>query len=299
MSSQPRGPVLMAPGRSSPSTYAPGHRTALPAVDDRLVAPESHAQVVDGVLIRTMGANPPHATRHFAVAHVFAGALADGYEGAVDMLTRTDEDNDLAPDVSIFPVGIDPATGGRRLEEIAFEVLDSERLSHATGKAEKLVARGVRRVFCVRIADRTVYEWNHDAEGWTSLEPTHEIVDRCLRVPIPAGALVDRVLADDVVAQALLAARNRVLEHALLSRETRGEARGEARGEVRGEARGEARGVGRALLTVLAARGLPLDEAARARIDGCDDVAVLNGWLHRAATAAQLDEVFGGGHDTA
>jgi len=140
-------------------------------VDDRLVAPESHAQVVDGVLLRTMGANPPHATRHFAVAHVFAGALADGYDGAVDMLTRTDEDNDLAPDVSIFPVGIDPATGGRRLEEIAFEVLDTERLSHATGKAEKLVARGVRRVFCVRIADRTVYEWNHDAEGWTTLEP--------------------------------------------------------------------------------------------------------------------------------
>jgi hypothetical protein len=53
------------------------------------------------------------------------------------------------------------------------------------------------------------------------------------------------------------------------------------------------------LLTVLAARGLPLDEAARARIDGCDDVAVLNGWLHRAATAAQLDEVFGAGDDTA
>lgn len=237
MASQPRGPVQMAPGRSSPGTYAPGHRSALPAVDDRLVAPESHAQVVDGVLIRTMGATPPHATRHFAVAHVFAGALADGYEGAVDMLTRTDEDNDLGPDVSIFPVGIDPATGGRRLEEIAFEVLDNERLSHATGKAEKLVARGVRRVGCVRIADRTVYEWNHDAEGWTSLAPAHEIVDRCLRVPIPAGALVDRVLA---------------------------------------------------------ARGLPFDEAARARIDGCDDVAVLNGWLHRAATAAQRDEVFGG-----
>ena len=34
-------------------------------------------------------------------------------------------------------------------------------------------------------------------------------------------------------------------------------------------------------------------EAARARIDGCDDVVVLNGWLRRAVTATQLDEVFG------
>jgi hypothetical protein len=56
--------------------------------------------------------------------------------------------------------------------------------------------------------------------------------------------------------------------------------------------------VGRALLTVLAARGLTLDEAARGRIDGCDDVVVLNDWLRRAMTATQFDEVFGAGHDT-
>lgn len=52
---------------------------------------------------------------------------------------------------------------------------------------------------------------------------------------VPAAALVDRVLADDFGAQALLASRDRVIEEALRSREARGE--------------------GRALLTVLAARG--------------------------------------------
>ena len=46
----------------------------------------------------------------------------------------------------------------------------------------------MRRVLCVRIADRTVYEWNHAAEGWTPLAPTDEISDRCFTVPIPAGA---------------------------------------------------------------------------------------------------------------
>jgi hypothetical protein len=83
--------MLFAPGASTHAAYAPGSAQRLPAVDERLVAPESRAEIVDGVLYRTMGSNQPHGTRHFAAAHVFAGALADGYEGAVDMLTRADE----------------------------------------------------------------------------------------------------------------------------------------------------------------------------------------------------------------
>ena len=280
MPSQPRAPALLAPGASTHGAYTPRHGASLPAVDDRLIAPESHAQIVDGVVVRTMGANPPHATRHFEVAHVFAGVLAEGYSGAVDMLTRTDEQNDFAPDVSVFPVGDDPVTGGRRLEEIAFEVLDTERLSHATGKAEKLVARGVRRVFCVRIADRTVYEWNHEAEGWTTLEPTEEITDRCFRVAVPAGALVDRVLADDVVARSLLAARNRVIERALADREARGEARGEARAKSE------------MVLRLLARRGIGVDDAIAARVVAFEDGATLDAWFDRAVVATRAEEVF-------
>jgi hypothetical protein len=55
----------------------------------------------------------------------------------------------------------------------------------------------------------------------------------------------------------------------------------------------EAIGEARALLTVLSARRLPVDDAARARIEGCDDTALLNHWIERAATATDLDEVFG------
>lgn len=40
----------------------------LPAVDARLVVPESHTEMVDGVVYQTMGANPPHATQHAQVA---------------------------------------------------------------------------------------------------------------------------------------------------------------------------------------------------------------------------------------
>jgi Putative restriction endonuclease len=270
--------MVFAPGASTSSVpaRAPGRDERLPAVDDRLVAPEAHAEIVDGRVYRTMGANPPHATRHFEAAHVFAGVLAEGYAGAVDMLTRADEDSDAAPDVSIFPSAPDPKTGGRAIEEIAFEVLDTERLAHATDKVEKFAKRGVRRLFAVKVASRKVYEWDHAHHDWTELDADAEITDRCFRVPLPVAALLDRVLADDTVARALLASKNRVLETALHARETRGGL--------------SARRL--ALRSVLAARGVTLAEGVAAHIEGCEDAATLDAWIARAATATAADDVF-------
>lgn len=257
MSSKPTQGWL-APGAPSSGAYAPGRNDRLPAVDDRLVAPESAAEIVDGRVIRTMGANLPHATRHFEAAHVFAGAIAEGFLGAVDMLTRSDEETDAAPDISIFPAAPDPATGGRRIEEIAVEVLDTERLGHATTKVEKLAARGVRRIFCVRVASRKVYEWSHAHHDWEERGPEDLIEDRCLRVPIPAAALVDRVLADDTVARALLASRNPVLDAALAAKRDEGRSEGRAAG---------LREAVHALCEVL---GLPLDDARRVAVARAD-----------------------------
>ncbi|MEZ4411236.1 MAG: hypothetical protein R3A52_32855 [Polyangiales bacterium] len=131
-------PMILAPGASSGGAYAPGKGQSLPAVDDRLVAPEAHAQVIDGRLIRTMGSNPPHATRHFEAAHVFAGALAEGFEGAVDMRTRADDD--AAPDISGVPRG--STCDGRLGCSRSLSRFDTERLGHATEKVKKLAARG-------------------------------------------------------------------------------------------------------------------------------------------------------------
>lgn len=276
----PSTPGLLTPGAPTYSAYAPAKGQRLPAVDDRLVAPESHAEILDGRVYRTMGANPPHATRHFEAAHLFAGVIADGYSGAVDMLTRANDDSDAAPDISVFPSAPDPVTGGRQLEEIAFEVLDTERMSHATEKVAKFAARGVRRLFAVRVAARKVYEWHHAHEDWEELDPTIELVDRCFRVPVPVAALIDRVLADDTVARSLLAARNKVIERELADR------------EARGEARGGALATAAALLRVLARRGVPVDDARRARVLDCVDRATLDTWLDRAVTARTARDVF-------
>lgn len=50
------------------------------------------------------------------------------------------------------------------------------------------------------------------------------------------------------------------------------------------------RGKAAALLTVLAARGLAVDDETRGRIKACDDVVRLDRWLARALTAASACE---------
>lgn len=53
----------------------------------------------------------------------------------------------------------------------------------------------------------------------------------------------------------------------------------------------EARGEARALLTLLAARGLPVSDAVRTQIVTCTDLATLDRWIARAATATTAEQV--------
>lgn len=63
----------------------------------------------------------------------------------------------------------------------------------------------------------------------------------------------------------------------------------QARGQAAGERRGEVRAQGRAILTVLGARGLNVPEPLRARILGSTDAAELDRWLTLAVTAPSAD----------
>jgi hypothetical protein len=242
--------------------------------------------MIDGVVYETMGAKEPHANLHLQVARVFAGCLASGYEAAVDMLTRADEDTDAAPDVSVYPRRRDRRTGGRKLEEIAFEVCDTERYAHVTKKVKKLAARGVRRLFYIDVDTRTLHEWLHDPGDWLALSAEAEIVDRCFRVPVPARALVDRVLADDTVATALLASNNRVITAAI--DQERGKAREEGHKEGHKEGVVAAR---REVLRMLLG-AITLSDDDQRRIDACDDIASLDRWIRAAPTAASARDVF-------
>jgi hypothetical protein len=60
----------------------------------------------------------------------------------------------------------------------------------------------------------------------------------------------------------------------------------------RGKAEGKAEGEANAVLVVLEARRIEVPDATRERIAGCRDLAQLEVWVRRAATAASVDDLF-------
>jgi hypothetical protein len=73
----------------------------------------------------------------------------------------------------------------------------------------------------------------------------------------------------------------------------RGEAAGLARGEAAGLARGEAAGRAQMILQVLAARRIDVPAEVRDQVLACTDIAQLDAWGSKAATAQVIDEIFG------
>jgi Uma2 family endonuclease len=248
-------------------------RPALPAVDERLVMPEARYEVIDGKVEFVVPADEPHGSRHSKVSAVLEAYAASGYDVASDMLTRTSETDDMAPDASVFPSARDERTGGRKIEELAFEVLSTERLSHAAGKARSLAKRGVRRIFAVDVERRRALVWSTATDAWEILPSDGAITDRALSLPLPIHALVDAAKADDAVAAALIAKKNPVIEVALQ----------EARlgGKVS------------ALLAILASRELRVSKKAEKRIRAQRDEAVVDGWLRRAARCTSVEKLLG------
>jgi Uma2 family endonuclease len=282
---------MRCPSRDEPPASARRPAEPRPAVDDRLVMPGTRYEILDGRVLFTPPADEPHGTMHLDLAAVLRAQVSAEYRGAVDMLTRTKEVGDHAPDASIYPKERDPVTGGRKLEELAFEIVSEQAMSVPTGKARDYLERGVRRVFCIDVGKLRVLEWSRSKADWEELPRDASISDACFVRPLPVRALVDAALVDDTVAEGLLAKKNRVLEAAI----AKGEKRGEKRGETRGEARGELKAKAQGLLQALTVRKIAATEADRARVLACSDTRQLDLWMSRALVATRRQEVFGDG----
>jgi hypothetical protein len=173
--------------------------------------------------------------------------------------------------VSVFPTAPDPQTGGRQLEQLAFEVVSTQSLADAGSKAEQLVRRGVRRVFAIDVERGRALEWSRALGTWSVLDPGGEIEDPTLDVALPIEALVTTARADNTVARALYLKGNPFLMERL--------------------AEGRAQGKAESLMVVLAARGFVLDEVTRARLLGERDLQRLDRWIARAMTCEAIDEL--------
>lgn len=257
-------------------------RDEFPRVDDYLIQPPtSRDELIGGRLVRALPAEPPHAIQQGRLGYVISGKTSPSYHSAIELRTRVDQDSDFATDAAILKTGVDPATGSRYLEELAFEVVSTQSRRNVTEKAERMHRRGVRRIFAVFLDRNEVAEWSQTRQRWKTLDPESAIEDPCLDHPIEVASLLDAAAADNAVAAALVKKGNPVIE----------EVRNRDRAE--GKAEGRAEGKAEALLSILAARGLEPDKSARRRIVACSDLDTLERWLRRAIVATSVDEALG------
>lgn len=96
----------------------------------------------------------------------------------------------------------------------------------------------------------------------------------------------------DVVLSALPEAARRYLEALMASGTYEYQSDFARRYFFQGRAEGEAQGEAKAVLAVLDARGIAVDEASRAAITGCTDLGQLDVWVRRAVTVASARELF-------
>jgi hypothetical protein len=298
MDENPKSPIrLHAPGASSGS-YAlrlPGARS-WPAVDDHLVVPEvTREEVVRGVRMQAMPADPPHADLHRRLDGVVGACALPDYEVSSDLLTRWSEGSNFASDTSIRKGGIDPATGHRYLEEVVFEVVSTQSQADIRRRAEDMAARGVRRIFAIFVKKGEVCEWSAKLRAFQPLAANAVIRDKTLVYPLPVKSLLDDAAADEAMIEGADARKVPRLEAIKAESEAKGRAEGEvkgrAEGEVKGRAEGKAEGLVEAILILLENRGIKISPAQRAQLLACRDLEVLSLWLRRAPTAA-AEELF-------
>jgi hypothetical protein len=301
----------LAPGYAGSSRMKlPGNTQAggqaWPPIDEHLVEPEvGRQEIVDGQLIEASPALAPHGDEHARLDLVIGAHVRPGWRASSDLLTRVDQTNNFATDTCVRREGVDPATGARYLEELAFEVKSTQSLGHLKRRARAMLRRGVRRFFvvCVKELDGPpngssvssaassdvkigpVLEWIPEASTWPDgdwrmLGNQDVIDDPSLARPLEVTALLDAVSAEIAVGRALIAKENPAIV-----------AYGDSRYHT-GKTEGVIEGKRDALRTVLAMRDLALSAEHLGRIDACSDPDLLDRWLRVALAATRAADIF-------
>jgi hypothetical protein len=176
-------------------------------------------------------------------------------------------------------------------------------LLHDTGQDEaglkkkiaELLAAGTTHIWVVRLTGPRRVEVHEPGRKMRIYKPGDALVaPGILKNPVPVLALYDRDAAHEATLKNLLQRRGyESLDAVRAEGEIEGKLKGQREGEIKGRREGETKGKleGRrdSLLTVMAARGLAVSEAQRARILEAEDVEVLDRWLAQAVTAPSVE----------
>ena len=262
--------LVAPPAGSAAAVHFPAAELPPPYIDERLVEPETREEMIDGRLLHTLPAHPEHADQHTELDRVVGTCATPGYTVSTDLLTRVDVGSDFATDTCIRRSGIDPRTGGRYLEEVAFEVVNTQTRPDMVERAQKLMKCGVRRIFAIFVKKSEIGEWSSERKCFDILDPDDTIEDRTLVRPISVRALLDAAEADKAISHALEAKGNPVITEIRAEGHAEGRAEGHAEGHAEGRAEGRAEGLVKGIETACALLGIPLGPRERQRLDGMD-----------------------------
>jgi len=186
-----------------------------------------------------------------------------------------------APDLSVGEIPDQPGwvQGAPRL---AVEYADTgQDEADLQIKIKELFAGGTRYVWVVRLVGPRRVEVYQPGQEMRIANPGEQLAaPGILANPVPVEALYDREAARRVIFRNLLQRQG----YASLE-DVRAE------GEALGRAEGEAQGLRKAVVEVLTARGLEVDDELRTALASSEDPAVLSTILRRATVATSMTEI--------
>lgn len=207
-------------------------------------------------------------------ANLMGGSVLDSdpavEEAGVDAGYSPSPDTLRAPDVAVGNVPDAPGwIEGAPPLVVEYADTGQDEKELAT-KLSELFAAGTKLAWVVRLVGPRRVEVHEPGREMRLVRPGEELLaPGILQNPVPVEALYDRQAAHEVTLRNLLQRQGyRDLD------------------DVRAEA------LRTAVLGVLEARGLTVDDASRAVLDGCRDLRTLQLWLARAATSPSTDQVF-------
>ncbi len=187
-----------------------------------------------------------------------------------------------APDLSVGKIADAPGWV-HGVPRLAVEYADTGQAEkYLADKIDDLLSAGTELIWVVRLDGPRRVEIHVPGRTMREAGPGDELeAPGILSQPVPVEALYDRGVADDIDFKNVL--------RRLTGHESLDEIRSE--GKVEGKVEGKAEGKAEAVISILEARGVAVDETARSRILGCTDLATLETWLRRAVTATTANEV--------
>jgi hypothetical protein len=176
-----------------------------------------------------------------------------------------------APDLSVGEIPDQPGWA-EGAPSLAVEYADTgQDEADLQIKIRELFAAGTRYVWVVRLTGPRRIEVHQPDRKMRLAHPGEQLeAPGILANPVPVEALYDREAARPVIFRNLLQRQG----YASLD-------------EVRAE--GEVQGLRKAIVAVLAARGLAVDDDLRTTLDTCDDPEALESALRQATTATSAD----------